>query len=223
MDNESLRVDKKDLSITMGDHMRASTVMPVLTALLLSWSQMAVAAKPEPVDLLPELSPLLAKDESVLAYNSADLNGDGLQDIVFIVELNRARKGNAVDDDGRRILKIAVRLRDGSLTVVKQSEKAVLCRTCGGAFGDPFEDLAASYKGFSIQHYGGSSWRWSNTYTFAYSKRDDTWQLVEVDVLSFHASAPDKQEGKTYSPPRDFGKIDIAAFDPYEFKGVGPK
>lgn len=170
-----------------------------------------------------ELDRFVAKGESLLAFETADLNGDGLRDLVFIVEPVAANDGAKDEDDGIRTLKIAIRTRDGSLKVVKESSRVALCRRCGGAFGDPFAGLSASKNTFSVGHYGGSGWRWSNNYTFNYSRRDATWQLVRVDESSFHAAEPEKVEIKMYQPPRHFGKIDIADFDPEHFRGVGAK
>ena len=171
-----------------------------------------------------ELRQFVAKDEAVLAAESADLNGDGLRDVVFIVEpLALNYNDDQADEDTGRTLKIAIRSADGSLKVVKESSNAVYCRSCGGAFGDPFAGLSASNKTFSVHHYGGSSLRWSDMFTFNYSKRDRTWQLVAVVETSFHASEPEKQTIKTYRPPRHFGKIDLAEFDPQNFKGAGAK
>jgi hypothetical protein len=142
-----------------------------------------------------------------------------VRDVVLIVEPKEVSLG----DEGKRTLKIAIRTPDGALRVVKESGKAVYCRSCGGVWGDPFDSLWAGVKTFSIHHYGGSNWRWTNTFTFAYSRRDKTWQLVEVEESGFHTSNPDAMETVTYRPPRHFGKIDIAEFDPEKFKGVGKR
>ena len=40
---------------------------------------------------------------------------------------------------------------------------------------------------------------------------------------SFHAAAPHKEERKTYTAPGSFGKIDIADFDPSNWKNQGPR
>jgi len=175
-------------------------------------------------DKLPaDLVPLVAKGESVLAYTRADLNGDGLPDLVFIVEPAKANKDDRVDEEVPRTLKIAVRSPNGSLKVVKQNSKVAFCEICGGMFGDPFAGLDASTKSFTVGNYGGSGWRWSFGATFNYSKRDNTWQLVEVQTSSFHAADPENGEEKTLRPPRDFGKIDIADFDPAHFEGAGAR
>lgn len=177
-------------------------------------------AMAEPMGKPPaELERLLPKGSKLLDWQIADLNLDGRPDALAVYE-------SAVeppDDDGTRTLLIAIRQADGSLKVVKRNDKVVYCRQCGGVFGDPFESLSAAPGKLSVNHYGGSNWRWTNTFSFAYSRRDQTWQLVRVEESSFHTSAPNKMKNRTYKPPRDFGKIDIADFDPENFKGVGPK
>jgi hypothetical protein len=175
-------------------------------------------------DKLPaDLRPLVAKGESVLAFERADLNGDGLPDLVFIVEPVKRKDKDRASEEVPRTLKIAVRSANGSLRVVKQNDKVAFCEACGGTFGDPFEGLQASTRIFTVRNYGGSGWRWTVASTFNYSRRDATWQLVGVDTSSFHASEPGKTKDKRDRPPRHFGKIDIADFDPEHFEGVGAR
>lgn len=182
------------------------------------------AADYVPDDQIPaDLSKLIEADTKLLAFEAADLNGDGRVDYVFILEKQKKSPDDAEDEEGSRTLKIALRLADGGLKVVKTNDRIVFCATCGGVFGDPFAGLEAKTKTFSVTHYGGSSWRWSNTFQFNYSRIDDTWQLVMVEESSFHTSTPNKTKTVKYKPPKDFGKIDIADFDPEAFKGVGKK
>lgn len=190
---------------------------------LFSLPDPAVAAPASEGKIPPELRQFVAKGETILAHKSADLNGDGRRDVVFIVESDTPVDDDRIEDDLGRTLKIAVRSPNGALKLVKESHRVVSCRSCGGSFGDPFEGLSASTKTFSVSHYGGSGWRWTNAFTFNYSKRDDTWQLVRVDESSFHSAEPGKQKSASYLPPRSFGKIDISEFDPENFKGAGKK
>jgi hypothetical protein len=118
---------------------------------------------------------------------------------------------------------ILVRHPGGALKEVKRNDRVVYCSTCGGMMGDPFQGVQAGPKTFTVSHYGGSGWRWSVDYTFKYSRRDNTWQLVRVAESSFHASAPDQGKTAVYTPPKYYGKIDIAEFDPEHWKGQGPK
>lgn len=168
-----------------------------------------------------DLHPFITTNTKLLAFVSADLNGDDKADYVFILE---KQKKNPKDEDmeqGQRPMHIAIRQADGKLKLAKTNEKIVLCSTCGGVFGDPFAELTAGKKSFTVSHYGGSAWRWANAYQFNYSRKDDTWQLVKVSESSFHTTEPDKAKEKIYTPPKHFGKIDIADFDPEKFKGTG--
>ncbi len=89
--------------------------------------------------------------------------------------------------------------------------------------GDPFQGIEAGPKTFTVSHYGGSAWRWSIAYKFNYSRKDNTWQLVKVEEGRYHTSDPDAGKSKTYTPPKSFGKIDIADFDPDNWKNQGAK
>jgi hypothetical protein len=89
--------------------------------------------------------------------------------------------------------------------------------------GDPFEGVEIKKGRFIVHHYGGSSWRWANNTTFAWSRRDQTWQLVRVENTSLHAGDPKTEKRTIHTPPRHFGKIDLADFDPEKYLGVGPK
>lgn len=139
-----------------------------------------------------------------------------------MVEIDERHRKES-DVKGKRAAKIAIRTASGSLDIIKSNPKAVLCAECGGVFGDPFDGISVATNVFAIHHYGGSGWRWANTYQFGFSRRDNTWQLVLVRELSYHTSDPDKQTVKTYRPPRHFGKIDFSDFDPDEFLGVGKR
>lgn len=169
-----------------------------------------------------ELASFVEKGARPLAIEAGDLNGDGLSDYVLVLE----KEEPAMDADGwpigQRPLLVVVRGKDG-LRLAKRNDKVVYCSTCGGVMGDPFMGVRLEKKGFSVEHYGGSAWRWSNAYTFAYSRRDDTWQLVRVENTSFHAMDPGNQERRVATPPRDFGKIDLADFDPDKWEGQGAR
>ncbi len=81
--------------------------------------------------------------------------------------------------------------------------------------GDPFQELTVEGRGFTVANAGGSRERWANSFTFAYSRRDKTWQLVRAQVDTYDATDPDTSwETQVHVPPRDYGKIDIADFDP---------
>jgi hypothetical protein len=90
-----------------------------------------------------------------------------------------------------------------------------MCSECGGMMGDPFAGVTVRTNTFTVNHYGGSAWRWTADYKFNYSRIDKTWQLVRIEKTNFHAADQKKTlERNVMTPPKDFGKVDIADFDP---------
>jgi hypothetical protein len=56
------------------------------------------------------------------------------------------------------------------------SKEAVLCKDCGGVFGDPFVGIKIIRGVIVIDHYGGSRNRWGYTHRWRY--QDGDWFLV---------------------------------------------
>ena len=163
----------------------------------------------------PDVERFIEPGTTVLAVERGDLNRDGREDAIVVLEPEAA--------DVPRPLLILVRDANGALRLAKRSAKAVSCRECGGMMGDPFQHVTIEKGRFTITHYGGSSWRWSSETTFAWSRRDQSWQLVRVEHSNFHASEPEKEEQSVHTPPKDFGLIDVADFDPDDYLGRGKK
>lgn len=163
-----------------------------------------------------EVSLFIDKGKVAIALESADLNGDGTKDYVLIIEDPKESKDLI---QGRRSLLILTRDGSGKLALAARNDKeAVYCRTCGGiSIGDPFMGIKVGRNTFTITHYGGSAWRWTDDSKFNYSRRDKTWQLVRVETTSFHTAEPEKIETHIYTPPKDFGKINLADFDPENY------
>lgn len=172
-----------------------------------------IAAQESDLKVPAEVEPFIESGTKAIALEKGDLNGDGREDFILVLE----KENPAKDVDGlpvnQRPLLILLRGADGKLTSAKRNERIVMCSECGGVFGDPFDGVVAGRNKFSVELYGGSNWRWKYSYQFNYSRIDKTWQLVRVEELHYHTSDPDKVETKIYTPRR-FGKIDIADFDP---------
>ena len=175
-------------------------------------------------EVATEVKPFVEAGTLPIAIEQADLNGDGRLDVLLVLEKQKAAESDPEIAEEQRPLLILVRAPSGALTLRRRSERVVFCSSCGGAMGDPFVGVKTERTAFTVQHYGGSAWRWSAEYTFGYSRRDDTWQLTLVEQTSFHALDPDDSvEVKKYKPPKDFGKIDLADFDPDDWQGRGAK
>jgi hypothetical protein len=196
----------------------------ILSLVLLALPALADEGIYLPMEKLPpEVRPFVATGTRPLSMAGADLNGDGLQDFVLVLERQKAQPSDPDREDRQRPLLILVRQPGGALKEVKRNDRIVYCSTCGGMMGDPFQGIQAGLKTFTVAHYGGSAWRWSVDYKFNYSRRDNTWQLVRVQESGFHTSEPGKVKTGVYTPPKHYGKIDIADFDPENWKGQGSK
>lgn len=199
--------------------MRPSRSRWATLALLLGAALPAAAMEPILAGRLPaELKPFVEPGTRAIFVASADLNGDRRGDYVLVLEKQKQRESDPDIEEGQRPLLLVIRQADGSLKLQKRSDRVVYCSSCGGMMGDPIDAIDVGPGRFKVSHYGGSAWRWSNAYQFAYSRRDDTWQLVRVDETTFHAGDPDRTtKKKVLVPPRHYGKIDIADFDPEHF------
>lgn len=71
-----------------------------------------------------------------------------------------------------RLLLILFATKAGGYALAASSEKAVLCKTCGGVFGDPLAKLGIERGALVIEHYGGSSERWGYTHRWRYQDGD---------------------------------------------------
>ena len=68
--------------------------------------------------------------------------------------------------DTARHLLIIQGEKDGTFKIVANNDSIVLCFGCGGVFGDPYAGITVKDNYFSIEHYGGSAWRWTRIITF---------------------------------------------------------
>ena len=166
-----------------------------------------------------EIANFIPKDKHLIFLKKADLNKDNLLDYMVVLEKNVLEEETFESDTpvNPRNFMIIIKIKDGNFRIAKQNDKIIFCAECGGIFGDPFSDISLTKNGFIASMYGGSNWRWSYDYEFSYSRIDKTWQLVNVSGTSFHTSNPEDAEVTNYKPPKDFGKIDLADFDPDNF------
>lgn len=61
-------------------------------------------------------------------------------------------------------------------------ENLILTSLEGGTFGDPYEPMTVEGLSFTTHSYGGSSWKWSEAYTYTY--QDGTWYLTASDLMN---------------------------------------
>lgn len=201
----------------------AREISRIMFAVVLA-SPVAVVAQ-DAVKVPEEVRPFVEKGMEPIALEAGDLNADGRKD--FILVLSKPRDPKAEFDeagDAERPTLILVRDNNDKLSVAARNDTVVYCRTCGGVFGDPFAGIEIRGTRFTISIYGGSNDRWAYDYTFAYSHRDNNWQLVRVEETTFQALDPNHTTRKhIYTPPKSFGLINFADFEPENYLGKGKR
>ena len=171
-----------------------------------------------------EVKTFIDKGMIPIALEIGDLNADGRKDFVLVLSEPVAEDAQYEEGAGARSVLILIRQAGGALSLAARNNLAVYCKVCGGVFGDPFAGVTVRGTRFTISNYGGSNDRWAYDYTFAYSRRDRTWQLVRVEETSFHTLDPVRSMRKrVYTPPKSFGLINFADFDPDKYLRQGKK
>jgi hypothetical protein len=198
----------------------------ILFALTLGLSlSLRVSAQNEPIKVPAEVQPFVIKGMVPIALKSGDLNGDGRKDFLLVLDSPVNQKAQ-VDEAGDALRPLLILIRDssGTLSLAARNDQVVYCRQCGGVMGDPFANLQINGTRFTIDNYGGSADRWSESYTFGYSRRDNTWQLTRVEEDTFNSLDPKHTtRNRTYTPPKDFGLINFPDFDPDKYRHQGKK
>ena len=155
----------------------------------------------------------IPSDYSILDSASGNLNRDEYQDLIIVFKKNDEAEISDINDKPvNRPLLVYIGTPDGKYQLVARNDKAVLCYNCGGMWGDPYEGLAIKNGYFTIEHYGGSAWRWSCYITFKYSEKNSKWYLYKDGGDSYHTSDPENVETKVKTVD-DFGIIEFEVFE----------
>lgn len=182
----------------------------ILLFLTFCCTPVVISAQNSALRIPAEVREFIETDAAPIALEKADLNGDGRTD--FLVATERAHIAGEESPGNQRLLFILLRGADGKLKPSDRSETVIYCKSCG-VMGDPFAGVEVRRGSFTVNNYGGSNLRWSESYQFDYSRRDKTWQLVRVVSETFNALAPKKIKTKILTP-KNFGKINLVDFDP---------
>jgi len=198
--------------------------LSILAFCLVSTLSISAAAQNDEVKIPNDVRPFVHKGLIPIALENGDLNADGFKDHVLVVSEPVDENAAWEEGAGERSVLILIREPSGDLRLAGRNDLVVLCRNCGGVFGDPFAGVSIRGTSFTVNNYGGSNDRWSYSYTFAYSRRDRMWQLVRVEDESFHTLDPKHTtKRRVYTPPKNFGLITFPDFDPDNFMGKGKK
>jgi hypothetical protein len=145
---------------------------------------------------------------SILDSAKCDLNKDGNADYIMILKSD----SEETFPDTTRSLIVLMGKKNGTLEIFAKNDKIVSCRGCGGVFGDPYSGITIRDNYFSIEHYGGSSWRWTRIITFKYDFKLRKIFLHKDAGDSFHVSNPDKIEFNTYNK-ESWSKVEFEKYN----------
>ena len=146
----------------------------------------------------------------VLNFTKGNLNRDGIDDAILILKV--INEDNSMGDSPKRSLYILIGNGNGGYKLATKNSKCVLGVKDGGMIGDPFSAVAIKNGYFSIEHYGGSSWRWIKITTFRYDSDRDNWFLHREGDESYHSSNPRKIKRKMRTK-RDFGIVPFTRYN----------
>ena len=173
--------------------------MKLYLILLISIFLMATDEIPKEIEI--------PKGYSVLSFTKGDLNFDEFQDAILILKHKDEDR-----EDYKRPLYILIGDSKGKFKVVAENNNSVLGYSDGGIYGDPFTGVTIKKGYFSIEHYGGSNWRWTRIVTFKYDKKKKDWFLYKDGGESYHISKPQKIT-TDIATTKDFGIVPFSKFN----------
>lgn len=115
---------------------------------------------------------------------------DGFEDVVLILKSINEQETSDYANDKPTLRPLLFLAGDtiGSLHLVARNDKAVYCFDCGGQMGDPFNALVVDKQLVSIEHYGGSQYRWTRNITFKYDTEAKAWFLYKDEHEGFQVA-----------------------------------
>lgn len=170
------------------------------------------------IENLPkEIKAFVPEGYEALNATSGNLNLDAIPDVILVVhQPNEKETSDVVDHPTKRPLLVLIGEGNNKYRLAARNDNAVYCVDCGGVFGDPFEGISIKNGIFSVEHYGGSAWRWTKIITFKYSVKDKNWLLTRVGSDSFHVSDPNKVKS-TVKTAKSFGRVLFEKYDVYKY------
>ncbi|GGI51700.1 hypothetical protein GCM10011425_29120 [Mucilaginibacter galii] len=178
-----------------------------------------MAQTPKLVVTVPaNLKGFVLKGYDVLDLTKGDLNRDNYPDAIMVLyKKGEEKTSDVISHPEKRPLLILICQPNKTYKLAGRSENAVYCVDCGGQMGDPFTGITIKNGYFSVEHYGGSAWRWTRIVTFKYSALDKNWFLFKDGGERFYAITHEEVKTKV-STVKNFGRVPFENFDIYKDK-----
>ena len=150
-------------------------------------TQTSVASTTSPRDSVsrtPEQTPSdnlinLPANLTMVAKAQGDLNQDGLNEQVFVVEPQTMDQETDAAPP-RRVL-VYHQVAEDAWLLWQDIPGGVLSSDAGGMLGDPFQEVKVERGALVIDHFGGSRIRWHYTHRFRW--QNEQWQLIGATIV----------------------------------------
>lgn len=167
-----------------GPHLASMRVLASLSGLLVAST--ASAQLPELPARATSTAGFIPTGYRILKEVAGHLNGDEYRDLVLILSDARERPDSILGDTRPRLLLVLAGEPSGFRLDVA-TDRAVLGRREGGAFGDPLESLDLDRNVIVVTHYGGSAWRWRLIHRFRFQQNG--YRLVGRTITKYFNGA----------------------------------
>jgi hypothetical protein len=168
-------------------------------------------ANAQPPATPAEAKPFIPEGYEVLDYQTGDLNGDKKTDAILVLKISG--EDSITEETPNRPMLLLIRQANGKLKKALQNDRAIMCRQCGGSFGDPYEAVSIKNNSLTLTFYGGSSWRWAYRYDFVYRPATKNWYLIKETQTNFHAGDPEATTKTAEISEAEAGIMPLEKFD----------
>jgi hypothetical protein len=164
-----------------------------------------------------ELKPFIMPGYEAMDVVKGDLNKDKRDDYLLVLKTagEDTFSFDNTDWDAHRPILVIIRQANGTLKTVAVNNELIFCKNCGGVMGDPYQGLIIKPGEFTADFYGGSSWRWAESFTFRYDAVKKNWFLQTHKSTSFQSGDPDKTMNESIISRTEMGDISIEKFTPH--------
>lgn len=141
------------------------------------------------------LHTFLSNDQMIMVMDTGFINEDTIPDLVLIAVSKYEYDEDSIhNNEHPRILIVLLGTGNNRYQNFAQSDKIVLCQTCGGVFGDPFSGLEIRDHGFELSFYGGSRYKWTRNVFFQYDATSEQLVLRKDQGTNFDSLEPETTE-----------------------------
>ena len=164
-----------------------------------------------------ELKPFIMPGYEAMDVVKGDLNKDKRDDYLLVLKTagEDTFSFDNTDWDAHRPILVIIRQANGTLKTIAVNNELIFCKNCGGIMGDPYQGLVIKPGEFTADFYGGSSWRWAESFTFRYDAVKKNWFLQTHKSTNFQSGDPDKTMSESIISRTEMGDISIEKFTPH--------